>query len=135
MRYANAGHPKPLHVRRSEKRIEPLANASGKGQPALGLFQEALYQSSEVRLEPNDLIMLFTDGLYEVQGPKDELYSQTQLVAGIQRRINLPAPQLFDELIEEVRQFSAGTGFTDDVCLVGMELGLEDEVQSPKSKV
>ena len=134
MRYANAGHPKPLHVRRSEQRIEPLANASGKGQPALGLFQEALYQSSDVRLDPNDLIMLFTDGLYEVQGPKDELYSQSQLVAGIQRRISLPAPQLFDELIEEVRQFSAGTGFTDDVCLVGMELGLEDKLQTPNSK-
>jgi sigma-B regulation protein RsbU (phosphoserine phosphatase) len=121
MRYANAGHPKPLHVRRNDNRIEPLANASGKGQPALGLFREALYQSSEIRLEPKDLIMLFTDGLYEVQGPRDELYSQTQLVAGIRRRIHLPAPQLFDELIEEVRQFSAGSGFTDDVCLVGME--------------
>jgi sigma-B regulation protein RsbU (phosphoserine phosphatase) len=121
MRYANAGHPKPLHVRRSENRVEALANASRKGQPALGLFPEAFYQSSEMRLEPKDMLMLFTDGLYEVQRPDGELYSQTQLIAGVEKRINLPAAMLFDELLEEIRGFAAGNGFTDDVCLVGME--------------
>jgi sigma-B regulation protein RsbU (phosphoserine phosphatase) len=134
VRYANAGHPKPLHVRRDENRIEPLGNASGKGQPALGLFQEALYQSSEVRLAPKDLIMLFTDGLYEVQSAQGELYSQTQLLAGVQRRIKVPAPQLFDELLEEVRRFSGAHGFSDDVCLVGMEAApSEAGVQSRSS--
>jgi sigma-B regulation protein RsbU (phosphoserine phosphatase) len=121
MRYANAGHPKPLHVRREEKRVEPLTNASGKGQPALGLFPGALYQSSEVRLAPKDLIMLFTDGLYEVHNQNGELYSPAELVAGVQRRAQLPPGQLFDELLAEIRRFSGGAGFTDDVCLVGME--------------
>ena len=65
--------------------------------------------------------MLFTDGLYEVQDRNDELYSQAMLVAGVQRRAQLPAPQLFDELLAEIRRFSADSGFADDVCLVGME--------------
>src|SRR5439155_21854800 len=64
MRYANAGHPKPLLVRRKEARAEPLANASGKSQPALGLFEDAVYQGSEIELSRSDLVMLFTDGLY-----------------------------------------------------------------------
>src|SRR5262249_46766677 len=39
MVYANAGHPKPLHLRRSAAKVVPLVNASGKGQPALGLME------------------------------------------------------------------------------------------------
>jgi sigma-B regulation protein RsbU (phosphoserine phosphatase) len=67
------------------------------------------------------MVMLFTDGLYEVQGRNEELYSQAMLVAGVQRRAQLPAPQLFDELLAEIGRFSIEKGFADDVCLVGME--------------
>jgi len=122
MRYANAGHPKPLLIRRSEHRVEPLVNASGKSQPALGLFEDAVYQKSEVHLSPNDLVMLFTDGLYEVPGAKNDLYTQELLIAGVQQRSQLPASLLFDALLKEIDRFSAGEGFTDDVCLVGIEL-------------
>jgi sigma-B regulation protein RsbU (phosphoserine phosphatase) len=120
LRYTNAGHPKPLHVRRSAGRAAPLANPVDKPQPALGLFEQAAYQTSEVKLEERDLIMLFTDGLYEVQGRK-ELYSQGLLVTDVQRRLQLPASDLFDQILEEIRQFSVDGKFADDVCLVGME--------------
>ena len=65
--------------------------------------------------------MLFTDGLYEVQGPNDEIYTQDLLIAGVKRRVQQPAGQLFDELLQEIDQFAAGSGFSDDVCLVGVE--------------
>jgi sigma-B regulation protein RsbU (phosphoserine phosphatase) len=122
MRYANAGHPKPLHVRRSAGQVVPVLNASGKSQPALGLMEDARYQTSEILLSPDDLILLFTDGLIEVQSPNSDLYTQQLLLSAVQRRLHAPAPQLFDELLREVRQFSGDTTFTDDVCLVGMEL-------------
>jgi phosphoserine phosphatase RsbU/P len=122
MRYTNAGHPRPLHVRRGVDRVDPLVNRGGKSQPALGLFEEAVYQTSEVTLAPQDLVMLFTDGLYEVQDAKHELYTQALLVNGVEKRLKLPAPQLFDELLEEIQRFSADGKFADDVCLVGMEV-------------
>jgi sigma-B regulation protein RsbU (phosphoserine phosphatase) len=121
MRYANAGHPKPLLIRRSASRVEPLANATGKSQPVLGLFENATYQTSEVKLNPKDLVMLFTDGLYEVQDHNDALYSQEMLVVGVQRRAQLAAPQLFDELLAEIRSFAEESAFADDVCLVAIE--------------
>ena len=93
MRYANAGHPKPLHVRRREGNVSPV-NAPCKVQPALGLFEGAEYQTSELKLLPGDLIMLFTDGLYEVQGPNDEIYTQDLLIAGVKRRVQQPAGAL-----------------------------------------
>jgi sigma-B regulation protein RsbU (phosphoserine phosphatase) len=121
MRFANAGHPKPLVLRRSENRIETLANACGHGQPALGLFEEPPYETSEALLVAGDFVMLFTDGLYEVQGANEELYSQQRLLLDVQNLIVKPAAQLFDELLETIRSFSTDHEFEDDVCLVGME--------------
>jgi sigma-B regulation protein RsbU (phosphoserine phosphatase) len=121
MRYANAGHPKPLHVRRASAQVEPLASLNGKSQPALGLFEEAGYQSSQVKLAPGELILLFTDGLYEVQDKHHGLYSQGQLISEIQQRVLSPASQLFDDILERVRRFSESNEFADDVCLVAME--------------
>jgi sigma-B regulation protein RsbU (phosphoserine phosphatase) len=110
-----------LLIRRSASRVEPLANAGGKSQPVLGLFEAATYETTEVTLDPKDLVMLFTDGLYEVQGRNNELYSQEMLVAGVQRRTQLSAPQLFDELLAEIRRFASDSAFDDDVCLVAIE--------------
>jgi phosphoserine phosphatase RsbU/P len=122
MRYANAGHPKPLHVRRRAGQVVPLSNASGKSQPAMGLMEDATYLASDILLSPQDLILLFTDGLIEVQNEKGELYTQPMLAAAVKQRLQLPAPQLFDELLKETRSFATDATFTDDVCLVAMDL-------------
>ncbi len=121
MRYANAGHPKPLHVQRNKQMVTPLVNASGKSQPALGLIKDTAYQTTSVAFAANDLVMLFTDGLYEVQNEAGDLYTQSLLIGGVERSASLPAGQLFDSLLQEIRAFSGEVGFSDDVCLVGME--------------
>jgi sigma-B regulation protein RsbU (phosphoserine phosphatase) len=121
VRFANAGHPKPLILRRSQNLIEPLANACGRGQPALGLFEEPPYETSEARLVPGDFVMLFTDGLYEVQGANEELYTPQRLLLDVKNLLAKPAAQLFDELLGTIRDFATDHEFEDDVCLVGME--------------
>ncbi len=122
MRYANAGHPKPLLLRRSADRVDSLLSTSGRSQPALGLFEKALYQTSEVTLAPRDLVMLFTDGLYEVEAPDETMYSQEMLLAAARQRLHSPAATLFDEVLGAVEEFAGSRGFMDDVCMVGVEL-------------
>jgi len=121
MRFSNAGHPKPLLIRRSIGQVEPLANASGRGQPALGLFEDPPYQTTEVSLNAGDFLMLFTDGLYEVQGQNEELYSQERLTLDVKNFITHPPGILFDELLGVIRAFAVNGEFDDDVCLVGMD--------------
>jgi sigma-B regulation protein RsbU (phosphoserine phosphatase) len=121
MRFANAGHPRQLLMHRATGRIELLAHAAGRGEPALGLFDNPAYQTSEVTIAPGDFVMLFTDGLYEVQGLNDELYSQERLTLDVKNLLQKPAAQLFDELLAAIRAFSVNHEFEDDVCLVGME--------------
>lgn len=120
-RFANAGHPKPLLVRRAARQVRLLANATGHGEPALGLFEDSLYQTTEIAIRPGDLLMLFTDGLYEVQGQNEELYSQERMILDVENLLTKPTGELFDALLESVRAFSVDHAFADDVCLVGME--------------
>ena len=121
LRFANAGHPKPLILRRAAGTVETLANTSGRSQPALGLFDDPPYQTSEAELAPGDFLMLFTDGLYEVLGQNEEFYSQQRLVMDVQNFLHQPPGVLFDELLGVVRGFALNGEFDDDVCLVGMD--------------
>jgi len=121
LRYANAGHPKPLIVNAGANRVQPLINDCGHSQPALGLFDDPPYLTSETIIVPGDFLMLFTDGLYEVQGQNEELYTQQRLVVDLKTLLALPSGQMFDELLERIRNFSVDHGFDDDVCLVGVE--------------
>jgi PAS domain S-box-containing protein len=121
LRFANAGHPKPLIIRRAASRVEPLANANGRSQPALGLFEDPPYLTSETTLAPGDFLMLFTDGLYEVQGQNEELYTQERLTLDVQSLLHHPPGILFDELLEAIRAFAVNGEFDDDVCLVGVD--------------
>jgi sigma-B regulation protein RsbU (phosphoserine phosphatase) len=121
LRFANAGHPKPLLVRRSLGTVESLVNATGRSQPALGLFEDPPYQTSELTLVPGDFLMLFTDGLFEVQGQNEELYSQERLTLDVKTFLTHPPGILFDELLGVIRAFALNGEFDDDVCLVGMD--------------
>jgi sigma-B regulation protein RsbU (phosphoserine phosphatase) len=130
LRFANAGHPKPLVVRRSTGRVEMLLNNSGRSQPALGLFEDPPYTTSESRLVPGDLLMLFTDGLYEVQGQHEEFYSQERLMMDVKNLLRQPSGTLFDELLRIVRGFAVNGAFDDDVCLVGLDYAAPPEAKS-----
>lgn len=122
VRYANAGHPKPLHLRRRAGQVVALANASGKGQPALGFTDKTAYGTTETKLSPGDLVFLYTDGLVEAENQKQEFYDQEMLLAAVQKRLQSPSNEMFDGVLAEVQEFSAAPEFSDDVCMVGMEL-------------
>jgi sigma-B regulation protein RsbU (phosphoserine phosphatase) len=122
MRYANAGHPKQLLVHRREGEVEFLRSLEGKTYPPLGLFPESIYPTSQRAFLPGDLVILYTDGLYEVEGANQQVYSQEMLLAAVRRRTHLPTPALFDDLLNEIQAFSGSGEHSDDVCLVGMDI-------------
>ncbi len=122
--YANAGHPRPLHLRRQLGETQSLLGPSG---PALGLFDGAKYQSSRMAMAPGDLVILYTDGLFEVEGPNGDLYTQRDLQAAVHQRSGAAPAHLFESLLAEIRGFSQRPDFDDDVCIVGVEVAGKHE--------
>ncbi len=124
LRYANAGHPQPLHLTRavngSAATASPLTEA--RPGPALGLFDGAKYETLRCKLSSRDVVLLFTDGLFEVEGSGGQLYDYQKLSRAVGDRTELPVVELCSSLIAEVQQFSATQEFNDDVCLVAMDI-------------
>gem|GEM_PF-506750 len=125
--FANAGHPNPLRVHRRRGTVETL-EANGRRGPALGLIANADYPTCRVPIEPADFVMLFTDGLFEIENPvSHESFCRRRLFEAARQRASLPANEIFDGLLSEIRRFSHATEFSDDVCLLGLELHPEAE--------
>ena len=121
LRYANAGHPTPLWIHRGRATAEPLP-ASSKRNPVLGIFQEAEYHSCGCELLAGDTVLLFTDGLFEVDDAEGKQYGQDQLLRSARELAALRGEELDAHLVDEIQQFAGPKGFTDDVCLVAIEL-------------
>jgi serine phosphatase RsbU (regulator of sigma subunit) len=62
-RFANGGHVPPLLLRRDGI----LEEVEGGRGPLVGLFSDANYQEATLRLEPGDLLLMYTDGVTEVR--------------------------------------------------------------------
>jgi sigma-B regulation protein RsbU (phosphoserine phosphatase) len=120
--YANAGHPRPFLIHRKTGEVEVLKNADGKSRPALGFFETTTYPTNSRPLVGGDMVMLFTDGLYEVEGPDNQQFSQELLLESVRKRATLHCEELFTSIFEEIPNFAADHQFSDDVCLVGMEI-------------
>ena len=120
--YANAGHPSPLCVHRALRSAEALSFGGSKPNPVLGIFDDAQYHSSSCKLSAGDTVLLFTDGLFEVEGVDGQYYDQLRLLKSVSQRASLCADDLCKQLVDEVQQIAATRDFADDVCLISIEI-------------
>ncbi len=120
LRFASAGHPWPQLGNAGA--CGPLRPSSARRDPALGLAADVEYPTFQAPLSAGDRLLLFTDGLYEVEGPGGEIYGTERLRLALQERLALPAGPLFDGLLEELQRFGRGRPFADDLCLVCVDV-------------
>jgi serine phosphatase RsbU (regulator of sigma subunit) len=121
LRFANAGHPAALRLQRRQGIAERL-QADGQSGPAMGIFPDVKYNTSIRPLSEGDLIMLFTDGLFEVEDSSGAIFTEERLHLSASRYATLPPQEFFSALLTEVRKFSQRETFDDDVCIVGLEV-------------
>jgi serine phosphatase RsbU (regulator of sigma subunit) len=72
--YVNGGH-EPLYVINAgsiKDRLKPTG-------PAVGLMPDITFKTQQIKLEPGDLLVGYTDGVTEARSPKDEFYTRERL--------------------------------------------------------
>lgn len=112
LRYASAGHPASLLWH--EREVRPL-RATG---PLLMLDPASAYFSKEIPLEPDDLCLLYTDGLSEVRNG-EVLFGEDRISNALKRDPGVVPDVLCKSLLEAARDFSGGP-ISDDVAILAI---------------
>jgi len=69
-----------------------------------------------IKINPGDIVLLFTDGITEAENKEGEMFSQMKLELALNKYADLPVRKLRDKLIEEVMQHQKEQ--LDDMTLV-----------------
>jgi phosphoserine phosphatase RsbU/P len=116
MRYINAGHCAPLLISRGEK-VQYLETT---GLPA-GLIDEATFNVSEVRLNPGDRVVIYSDGVTDANNPAGEFFGRRRLRQTIEAYPDAYASELHQVLLQTLSKFTEGTPQSDDITLVVLQ--------------
>jgi len=113
MRYAAAGHPPMLRLRRSGLEVVEIE----KNGLALGFSDQAEYDEMEQRLEAGDRLLLYTDGLIEAANRSDELFGIERVKTSIVAAAGLPPDEAADAVLTTMDAWS-GQPAGDDLTII-----------------
>ncbi len=112
---SNAGHIPPLLRRAKTGAVQQLGVL--EAGPPLGYDAEQAYTTITVELEPNDIVVMYTDGISEASNPQGTFFG----IKGVYNLVAGPAKDvesLGNRLLDHVEQFMGGDRQSDDICLV-----------------
>ncbi len=119
---ANAGHEPPLLVRADGSAIEALEGAG----PLLGMFGSLGLVERTVVLAPGDLILLYTDGITDAQGPSGDRFGDDRLLAALEATRGASAQGVVDRLRDDVNGFQGNVEPADDITIVALRRAVAD---------
>jgi sigma-B regulation protein RsbU (phosphoserine phosphatase) len=112
--YCNAGHNPPIIVRKQGE-VDKLTT----GGVMLGLFPRLTYQEARERLDPGDVLVLYSDGVTEaVRADGGEEFGEDRLAAIVRDHSGEPAECIAAAVIEAVGAFAEGAPQADDITVV-----------------
>lgn len=116
LRVANAGQEQPLIFQGGKCEKIPLA-----GFP-VGMFDDSTYDELRLALSPGDALVLYSDGVTDVQDAGGRFYGWQRLRDIISTHGSLSAAELADFLLADVDAFSGGAHPFDDRTLVVLKV-------------
>jgi sigma-B regulation protein RsbU (phosphoserine phosphatase) len=122
VRFANAGHPDPLHISRARHEVRPLGSHLLRHPFALGVVGDSVYSTQEDVVAPGDLLFLYTDGLCDLGEGRDMMPDSPEFLGLVKSCITQRNEGFLDAVLERAREIMASDHFADDVCLVGVEI-------------
>ena len=115
LEYCNAGHLPPL-----------ICSAGSNGHPLrllrtgipLGILEDQSWGTNEVKLNPGDLLLLYTDGVIDAINESTDNFGEQRLHESLWSRFGQPASLLLDGLSEDIKAFTGESRQFDDIAMV-----------------
>jgi sigma-B regulation protein RsbU (phosphoserine phosphatase) len=110
--YTNAGHPPPVLLRQGKvERLEA-------GGTVVGLFSPMPYEQAEIKVQPGDLLLAFTDGITEPENTYGEEFGEDRMLEVVQRAADAAPQVLVEEIYRSVSDWTGSPELQDDMTLL-----------------
>ena len=119
--YVSAGHPPVVHLRRGR---DPVLHTS-TGPPIALLPADIApsdYEELTVALEPGDRLYILSDGIPEAHQSGGEEYGEKRITRTLQRCFDMELDSSISRLLDDVWDWTGGTGPGDDVSVLAVEI-------------
>ncbi|MEZ0227803.1 MAG: SpoIIE family protein phosphatase [Planctomycetota bacterium] len=118
IRLAGCGHDRPLVYRAKSMTVEKI----DLGGLVLGVVADNSKQvaEAEVRLEPGDHLLLYTDGVTESMDPDEKMYGLDRLTGILTAHGHRSPPELLDAIEQDLARHARGAEQHDDVTLIAL---------------
>ena len=113
--YANAGHnPAYLLSAGADRELEELERT---GVP-LGILDGSTWPQKTVRLTPNNVLLLYTDGITEAQDAQGGFFDEDRLKEVAQANVGRSATEIQEAVISRVGAFVGDAPQADDITMM-----------------
>jgi phosphoserine phosphatase RsbU/P len=109
--YANAGHNPPAALTRNGVRRLTI------GGPILGVFAEARFEEETLQLSPDDILMMFTDGVTEARNGAGDEFGEDRLIRSLDSGTGAPLSSVLAGVFAAVRTFCQDAAQSDDITV------------------
>lgn len=116
--FSRAGHNPLLYFRHRDNEVVILK----PGGIALGIEKGAMFEmtikTGSIHLEPNDLVVFYTDGFTEAMNKNLEEYGEKQMIQVIRNNKTKPVAEIIHSVIQDVQAFVKSYPQHDDMTMV-----------------
>ena len=117
LRFAQAGHPSPILIRRGKE-----STVLGTGGMPVGLWPEIDFDCFDISVSSGDRILLYSDGVTECVNRDGQAFGESRLLAYLSDNQELALEELLNGLLTEIRIWRGNSEFSDDVSLLAVEI-------------
>jgi hypothetical protein len=112
----NAGHNELMLCRAHDRRIERFAAV----HTILGLLEHPGYAVQHLQMAPDDVLLLYTDGVTEATNDAGEMFGEDRLAAVLSATAARGARAVIEAVLVELREFRGRRPSGDDVTVVAI---------------
>jgi sigma-B regulation protein RsbU (phosphoserine phosphatase) len=112
--YTNAGHNQPLRVAPHA----PPSRLSSTNGVALAVFDGLKFEQATIRLEPGDVLVLYTDGITEAFDGDGRMFGDDRFASVLEQLGACEADSMVTEILGAVDRFSGEAPQSDDMTVI-----------------
>jgi len=112
LRLVNAGHHPPFLLQSGQVQELP------KGNPAIGLKKDIEYSETEFKLNLQDILLIYSDGLSEARNSDDDFFGELRVKNLLEKAQQNDASTIASTILNAVKNFTGDTPFSDDLSFI-----------------